>query len=176
MFCPLTPFSICRLAYDRLVTDFETLECVRSRRKGIEAEQTDENNYLEAETKVVVEAVERYLESKPASGQTRESVRKCVKILLDHPKFMSLTAPERLQMINHQPEHAVEIHLMIEDCHRRFGEDEVVEELMGVLKATVRSHMQNQCSHLEFFYYTSLTTKAIWTGVMNRFHTSLHYQ
>lgn len=62
-----------RIAYDRLVADFEALECVRARQKERKADGTEKeppDGALAAES-----AAERYLSAMPAAQQTRESVR-----------------------------------------------------------------------------------------------------
>ena len=64
-----------RVAYDRLVADFEALECVRDRLQRrkvgtMEGEPADcASGALAAE-----EAAERYLSKMPAAHQTREAV------------------------------------------------------------------------------------------------------
>lgn len=78
-------------------------------------------------------AAERYLSATPAGEQTRESLSACWRALSEHPHFCRLTAPEKLQMVNHRPLQPVGVHLMVEDCHRRF-KDELVEELIELLE------------------------------------------
>lgn len=62
-----------RVAYDRLVADFEALECVRGRlqrrRAGVGEPPDYASGALAAE-----EAAERYLTKMPAAQQTREAV------------------------------------------------------------------------------------------------------
>lgn len=62
-----------RVAYDRLVADFEALECIRDRlrrrRAGIGEPPDYASGALAAE-----EAAERYLTKMPAAQQTREAV------------------------------------------------------------------------------------------------------
>ncbi|CAM9432807.1 unnamed protein product, partial [Discosporangium mesarthrocarpum] len=127
------------VSYEKLVTDFEALQRVKTRLQELEESKIEGQGEGDttASAKAAVEGVERYLSTTPASGQNRDSVAACVKALSSHRKFMFLTAPERMQMINHQPEHAVQVHLMIEDCHRRFSGDEHVDELIEIVRDTV---------------------------------------
>ncbi|CAM9736072.1 unnamed protein product, partial [Ectocarpus sp. 12 AP-2014] len=125
------------VTYDRLVADFEALECVRRQRERREAgrakkEPPDSGNSVGA--LAAEEATERYLSKMPAAHETREAVSACWRALSEHELFCRLTTPEKLQMINHRPSQPVAVHLMIEDCHRRFRDDEVVEALIALLE------------------------------------------
>ncbi|CAM9367903.1 unnamed protein product, partial [Scytosiphon promiscuus] len=129
------------VAYDRLVADFEALECIRSRHRRREAggAKHDPHNGTPSGALAAEEAAERYLSKMPAAHQTREAVSACWRALSEHEQFSRLTTPEKLQMINHRPSQPVAVHLMIEDCHRRFRDDEQVEELIELLETHVSS-------------------------------------
>eukprot|EP00752_Nemacystus_decipiens_P010306 g9182.t1 len=125
------------IAYDRLVADFEALECVRSRRnkrQASAAKQTPPDGDAASGALAAEEAAERYLSKMPAANQTRDAVSACWRALSEHQHFRRLTTPEKLQMINHRPLQPVAVHLMIEDCHRRFRDDALVEELIALLE------------------------------------------
>lgn len=67
-----------RIAYDRLVADFEALECVRSQRQRRQASAAKEKPPDEVATSGALaaeEAAERYLSKMPAAHQTRDAVR-----------------------------------------------------------------------------------------------------
>lgn len=67
--------SSCRIAYDKLVTDFEALECLRTRKRDRDAceEKTLPDDGSEAYSAEL--AAEDYLAATPAGQQTRNSVR-----------------------------------------------------------------------------------------------------
>ncbi|CAM9257302.1 unnamed protein product, partial [Ascophyllum nodosum] len=123
------------VAHDRLVADFEALECIRVRRQqrqqfgAVKDHLDDISGALAAE-----EAMERYMSKMPAAEQAREKVSACWRALSEHEHFCKLTTPEKLQMINHRPLEPVAIHLMIEDCHRRFRDDRIVDDLIELLR------------------------------------------
>ncbi|CAM9396888.1 unnamed protein product [Ectocarpus fasciculatus] len=126
-----------RVTYDRLVADFEALECVRrqrERREAGRAKKEPPDSGSSGGALAAEEATERYLSNKPPAHQTREAVSACWRALSEHEHFCRLTTPEKLQMINHRPSQPVAVHLMIEDCHRRFRGDELVEELVALLE------------------------------------------
>ncbi|CAM9673006.1 unnamed protein product [Pylaiella littoralis] len=131
------------IAYDKQVADFEALECVRSQRQRREAcegkEEPPDGGGDSGGAQAAGEAVERYLSNMPAAHQTREAVSACWRALSEHQYFCRLTTPEKLQMINHRPRQPVAVHLMIEDCHRRFRDDELVEELIALLETHLGS-------------------------------------
>eukprot|EP00903_Cladosiphon_okamuranus_P010346 g9789.t1 len=129
------------VAYDRLVADFEALECVRSqrqRRQAIATKQKPPDGVAVSDAArgalAAEEAAEHYLSNMPAAHQTRDAVSACWKALSEHQHFRRLTTAEKLQMINHRPLQPVAVHLMIEDCHRRFRDDALVEELIALLE------------------------------------------
>lgn len=67
-----------RIAYDRLVADFEALECVRSqrqRRQASGAKQKPPDGDAASGALAAEEAAERYLSKMPAAHQTRDAVR-----------------------------------------------------------------------------------------------------
>lgn len=68
-----------RVAYDRLVADFEALECVRRHRQRREAceakEEPPDEGGEGGGAQAAEEAAERYLSKMPAAHQTREAVR-----------------------------------------------------------------------------------------------------
>jgi DNA-directed RNA polymerase subunit F len=47
-----------------------------------------------------------------------------------------LTDTEKLQFINHCPTEVVDVHVIIEDCHNRFTEDQV-DELLQIVESTL---------------------------------------
>lgn len=78
--------ALSRIAYDRLVADFEALECVRARQQerkagGAETEPPDGDDGV-AGAVAAEAAAERYLSALPAAQQTRESVRLYEKSLI----------------------------------------------------------------------------------------------
>lgn len=78
LWCWLLLLCAPRVAYDRLVADFEALECVRSQRQRREACGAKEEPPDGDESSGAVaaeEAAERYLSKMPAAHQTRDAVR-----------------------------------------------------------------------------------------------------
>lgn len=77
-FAPAAPSCSGRVAYDRLVADFEALECVRSqrqRREASAAKQKPPDGVASSGALAAEEATERYLSKMPAANQTRDAVR-----------------------------------------------------------------------------------------------------
>ena len=69
------------------------------------------------------------LEATPAKTQSKESVRTFMK---EMSRF-NLTQSEKLMILNHCPETAVEIHLFVEESEERLSEDQA-EEILRLVK------------------------------------------
>lgn len=65
-----------RIAYDRLIADFEALECLRNRQQERKAKRTGKNpQSTTPEPRRAEQAAQKYLAATPADEQTRASVR-----------------------------------------------------------------------------------------------------
>ncbi|KAM6907835.1 DNA-directed RNA polymerase III subunit RPC9 [Xenentodon cancila] len=70
----------------------------------------------------------KYLSKMPCSRQSPEIVKEFLTIMLPH----KLTKAEKLQLLNHRPQTAVEIQLMVEESEERLSEQQI-EELIQTL-------------------------------------------
>ncbi|XP_077597053.1 DNA-directed RNA polymerase III subunit RPC9 [Stigmatopora nigra] len=70
----------------------------------------------------------KYLSKTPSSRQRPEMVQAFLSTMRDH----KLTKAEKLQLLNHRPQTAVEMQLMVEESEERFSEEQI-EELIQTI-------------------------------------------
>ncbi|CAB1315749.1 unnamed protein product [Coregonus sp. 'balchen'] len=70
----------------------------------------------------------KYLSTTPCSRQNPETVKNFLTTMVPH----KLTKAEKLQLLNHRPETAVEIQLMVEESEERLSEDQIEELIQKV--------------------------------------------
>ncbi|XP_062406452.1 DNA-directed RNA polymerase III subunit RPC9 [Sardina pilchardus] len=70
----------------------------------------------------------KYLSKTACSRQNPEIVKDFLNTMRDH----KLTKAEKLQLLNHRPQTAVEIQLMVEESEERLSEDQIEELIQKV--------------------------------------------
>ncbi|XP_029303338.1 DNA-directed RNA polymerase III subunit RPC9 isoform X1 [Cottoperca gobio] len=74
----------------------------------------------------------KYLSKTPCSRQNPEIVKEFLTTMMPH----KLTKAEKLQLLNHRPQTAVEIQLMVEESEERLSEEQI-EELIHTVAAVL---------------------------------------
>ncbi|XP_046876248.1 DNA-directed RNA polymerase III subunit RPC9 isoform X1 [Hypomesus transpacificus] len=72
----------------------------------------------------------KYLSKTPCSRQSPKIMKDFLTTMMPH----KLTKAEKLQLLNHRPQTAVEIQLMVEESEERLSEDQIEELIQKVTK------------------------------------------
>ncbi|GFN94088.1 DNA-directed RNA polymerase iii subunit rpc9 [Plakobranchus ocellatus] len=109
-----------------MLCNFEVLSLLRDIQAG--RGQKKPNKHQTNLATITYETIQCLEKSWPCAGHTAEGVTAAMVALAP----FSLTAAEKLQLINHRPSTAVEIQLMVEESEERLSEEQV-DELLEVL-------------------------------------------
>uniref|UniRef100_A0A3B3ZR81 DNA-directed RNA polymerase III subunit RPC9 n=1 Tax=Periophthalmus magnuspinnatus TaxID=409849 RepID=A0A3B3ZR81_9GOBI len=81
----------------------------------------------------------KYLSKSPCSRQSPEIVKEFLTTMMPH----KLTKAEKLQLLNHRPQTAVEIQLMVEESEERLSEEQI-EDLIQTISEILPGDPEQQ--------------------------------
>lgn len=116
-----------------MLSNYEVFSLLNDLQKGQNKQQKLPSNLATISYEIV-----HHLENSPCASQNEETIVKFLKAVEPY----SLTRPEKLQLLNLQPQTAVEIQLIVEESEERLTEDQIYE-LLDVIKDNL-PHKQQQ--------------------------------
>ena len=108
---------------DAVPCNAEVLKFLKENRSKLASKSSKEKGQAKAAT-VVLETL-TYLEKTPAGKLSDELTSEKLNNFFDAIEKYNLTPSEKLLILNHCPESAVEIQLLIEDSEERLSEEQV---------------------------------------------------
>ncbi|XP_061658563.1 DNA-directed RNA polymerase III subunit RPC9 [Syngnathoides biaculeatus] len=81
----------------------------------------------------------KYLSKTPCSRQSPEMVKVFLSTMMRH----KLTKAEKLQLLNHRPQTAVEMQLMVEESEERLSEEQI-EELIQTISELLPGDLEQE--------------------------------
>eukprot|EP00730_Choanoeca_flexa_P011856 TRINITY_DN2853_c0_g1_i1.p1 TRINITY_DN2853_c0_g1~~TRINITY_DN2853_c0_g1_i1.p1 ORF type:complete len:187 (+),score=67.94 TRINITY_DN2853_c0_g1_i1:73-633(+) len=111
-----------------LLCDYEVLTVVEQQLAQSKAMQTRRPNPGQQNLHTVLYEVKQHLTGMPCKSQSEDSIEAFLEEMKQYPLFKA----ERLQLLDSRPTSEVALMLMIEECDKRFSEDEVAAILASV--------------------------------------------
>ena len=123
-------------ANEAVLSNFEVLGFLREERGQFRSSQHKKSGGAVA---TVILETQTALESTPAKIQTEAKVCAFMK---EMTRF-NLTQSEKLMILNHCPESAVEIHLFVEESEERLSEAQA-EDILNLVKTILRGEKEEE--------------------------------
>jgi DNA-directed RNA polymerase subunit F len=129
-------------ANEAVLSNFEVLNFLREERKEQFTQgggkKTNKKGGSAVAATVILESMTA-LEATPAKNQSKEKVQQFMREM----KEFNLTQSEKLMILNHCPESAVEIHLFVEESEERLSEEQA-DQILNIVKTVLKGEEEQE--------------------------------